>query len=62
MVMCTRLSIIKARISGDNENVFYWKYLLSKKNSKPQQNAPTLALKKDKQLPQLSPRHTFSKK
>ena len=54
--------MIKARISGDNENVFYWKYLLSMKNSKPQQNAPTLALKKDKQLPQLSPRYTFSKK
>ena len=25
--------MIKARISGDNENVFHWKYLLSKENS-----------------------------
>ena len=24
--------MIKARVSGDNENVFHWKYLLSKKN------------------------------
>ena len=38
--------MIKARISGDNENAFHWKYLLSKKNRVKQQNAPTLAEKK----------------
>ena len=27
--------MIKARISGDNENVFHWKYLLSRENSVP---------------------------
>ena len=34
--------MIKARISGDNENVYHWKYLLPKKNSVPQENVPTL--------------------
>ena len=40
--ICMRVYIIKARFLGVNENVFHWKYLLSKKNNVPQQNAPTL--------------------
>ena len=34
--------VLISLISGDDEHVFQWKYLLSKKNSVPQQSSPTL--------------------
>ena len=34
--------VLISLISGDDEHVFHWKYLLSKKNSVPQQSSPTL--------------------